>query len=245
MRAAVLADIHGNLVALDAVLKDMEARGGAGQLWCLGDTVGYGPEPSKCIQRLRQYDHLCIAGNHEYASTGRVDTFDFNPDAAAAVQWTAEHLTQDDKQYLQGLSVTLVEGAFTMAHGSPRSAVWEYLVNSAQAIENFDYFKTPFCLIGHSHIPLYFEYLEEEGLCPGKRFEDGALLKLGKNRLIINPGSVGQPRDRDPRASYAIYDSDGRTIQLFRVPYDIAATQSEMEQYGLPRSLIDRLSKGV
>ncbi|MBM2831867.1 MAG: Ser/Thr protein phosphatase [Dehalococcoidia bacterium] len=246
MLYAIMADIHANLLAFEAVLRDMDGRGKIEQVWCLGDMVGYGPAPHQCIERLRQMNHLCVAGNHEWAATGRIDTFDFNLEAAQAVQWTAGQLTQEDRDYIEALPSTLAQGPFTMAHGSPRSPLWEYLMDSGLARENLAYFNTQNCFIGHSHIPLFFRCGEKEQLCQGNRWEAGFPLKLGGgDRLIINPGSVGQPRDGDPRSSYAIYDSEKESVVLVRVRYDIEATQRDMERHGLPQQLIRRLSRGV
>jgi diadenosine tetraphosphatase ApaH/serine/threonine PP2A family protein phosphatase len=245
MLYAILADIHANLIAFEAVLQDMESQGKIEQIWCVGDTVGYGPAPHQCIELLRRFNHLSIAGNHEWAAMGRIDTFDFNPEAAMSVHWTAEQLTKEDKDYLETLPLTLMQDSFTLAHGSPRSPLWEYLLDSVTAGGSFAYLNTQNCFIGHSHIPLFFQYDETEQLCDGSRWEAGSLLKLGVHRLILNPGSVGQPRDGDPRASYAIYDSEARSVTIFRTPYDIAATQGEMERLGLPRRFINRLSHGL
>ena len=133
---------------------------------------------------------------------------------------------------------------FTLAHGSPREPIWEYLLSTSSAKENFTYFQSPFCLVGHSHVPLLFEY-NEVGSCSLNEFPPDTEIVLTKNRLIINPGGIGQPRDGDPRASYAIYDNETRTISHYRIPYDIEATQSKMMEYRLPRRLVARLSYGI
>lgn len=242
MRYAILADIHGNLVAFQAVLDDAEARGGFDEIWCLGDVVGYGPEPHQCIELLRSFKHLCIAGNHDWAAIGNMDTSDFNPVAAQACQWTASQLTEEDIAYLKALPLTLVQDNFTLAHGSPREPIWEYLLSPEQARENLDYFTTAYCLVGHSHVPLIFEQIGRS--VAYRVLNDGMKIELGENRLIINPGGVGQPRDGDPRAAYAIYDSEGQTVFHYRVEYDIAVTQKKMAERGLPLSLILRLSHG-
>lgn len=243
MRCAILADIHGNLAAFQAVLEDLHRRGPVDRIWCLGDTVGYGPHPRECIALLREHDHLCVAGNHDWAAVGNIDTSYFNPDAAAASQWTAEHLTQDDIDYLRSLPLTLREGDFTLVHGSPREPIWEYIISTRSAEENFARFETRFCLIGHSHAPLVFE-LGREGVCQLRQPPADLPLDGEGKRLIINYGSVGQPRDGDPRASYAILDTEAAAIQHHRVVYDITATQQSMRQAGLPARLISRLSLG-
>lgn len=243
MRYAIMADIHANLAAFTAVLEDMEKRGGVEEIWCLGDVVGYGPDPHACIELLRQHRHTCIAGNHDWAAIGKLDTAYFNPDAAAASHWTSGQLSTRDIQYLESLPVTLDKDDFTLAHGSPRDPIWEYVLSTSIAMQNFTFFRSPYCLVGHSHVPLIFKE-EEDGSCTFSRFQPNVGLTLGKIRLIINPGGVGQPRDGDPRASYAIYDAEARVVRLYRIPYDIAATQDKMMKLGLPVHLVVRLSHG-
>ena len=244
MRYAIIADIHANLAAFTAVLDDIERRGGAEEIWCLGDVVGYGPDPHQCIELLRQYNHVCVAGNHDWAVIGKLDTSSFNPYAAAACHWTAQQLSPEDIQYLESLPLVIEKGDFTVVHGSPREPIWEYLLSTSNAKENLAYFQSKFCLIGHSHVPLIFKYSETDG-CSFSQFLPNIGLVLGESRLIINPGGVGQPRDGDPRASYAIYDDEARAITHYRIPYDIGATQSRMMEHGLPQRLVVRLSYGV
>ena len=242
MRYAILGDIHSNLAAFEAVISDADDRGGFDKIWCLGDVVGYGPDPHECIERLRQFEHVCIAGNHDWAAIGKMDTADFNPVAALAAHWTAQQLTAEDVDYLQKLPLSLCQENFTLAHGSPREPIWEYLLSTEAAQDNFTCFETPYCLVGHSHVPLIFELVSNKAVY--RMFPEGTNLKLGKKRIIINPGGVGQPRDGDPRASYALYDTEARTISHYRVEYNIPATQRKMEKRGLPRPLIMRLSVG-
>ncbi len=244
MRYAILADIHANLEAFEAVLKDMEQRGDISKIWCLGDIVGYGPDPHECIELLRRHQHVSVAGNHDFAAIGRLDIFDFNPDAAYACHWTGTRLAPEDIDYLGQLPLKLLKDNLTLVHGSPRDPLREYLVSPLAAEANFRCFDTKVLLVGHSHIPLeirrdgsgemFFHYIE-----PGK------VIQLGQDHLIINPGSIGQPRNGDPRASYAIYDSEAGTIENFRVPYDIEATQNKMLKHHLPLRLITRLSHGL
>ena len=244
MRYAIIADIHANLAAFTAVLDDIERRGGGEEVGCLGDVVGYGPDPHQCIELLCQYKHVCVAGNHDWAAIGKIDTSDFNPDAAAACHWTANQLTPEDKQYLDSLPLVVQRDDFTLVHGSPRDPIWEYLLSTSSAKQNFTYFQSQFCLVGHSHVSLVFE-CSETGACLVSEFPDGAELTLARNRLIINPGGVGQPRDGNPKASYAIYDSEARSVTLYRVPYDIGATQARMVEHRLPMRLVIRLSYGM
>ncbi len=242
MRYAIIGDIHSNLAAFEAVLQDVENRGGFDRIWCLGDVVGYGPDPHECIELLCQYDHICVAGNHDWAAIGKMDTSDFNPVAARACNWTAQQLAPEDIDYLQNLPLDFCQDDFTLVHGSPREPIWEYLLGSEVAQDNFAYFETSYCLVGHSHVPLIFQLCE--GVAIYRVFPEESGLALGENRLIINPGGVGQPRDGDPRASYVVYDTANQTVYHYRVEYDIAATQKKMTECGLPLPLIVRLSQG-
>ena len=242
MRYAILGDIHSNLAAFQAVLEDAEKRGGFDKILCLGDIVGYGPDPHECIELLQQYDHVCVAGNHDWAAAEKIDTLEFNPDAASANHWTTQNLTDDDKEYLGNLPLSLEEGDITLVHGSLRSPIWEYLLSVTAARDNFALLQTRYCLTGHSHIPQIFEYIDCSVF--SQDFSDTTSLVLSENSLIINPGSVGQPRDSDPRASYALYDDEIKTIYHYRTDYDIAATQEKMLKEGLPERLITRLNFG-
>lgn len=245
MRYAILADIHSNLAAFEAVLADIKAKGELTAIWCLGDIVGYGPDPVECIHLLHQQPNVCIAGNHDWAAIGRLDTSEFNPAAAAAVRWTEQQLGVEQIEYLLSLQLGLQKDDFTLVHGSPREPIWEYLISSQDAKDNLPHFQTSYCLVGHSHIPFVFECVE--GDCHIRKMSGDSpldLSEMGECRLIINPGSVGQPRDGNPRASYAIYDSQAETVFHYRVEYDIQATQSKMLRYGLPESLARRLSYG-
>ncbi|MFC2010460.1 metallophosphoesterase family protein [Chloroflexota bacterium] len=244
MRYAIIADIHSNLTAFNAVLEDIERQGGVDKVWCLGDIVGYGPDPHECIELLRQLDHICVAGNHDLGAIDRVDTAKFNPDAAAACSWTSQQLSAADIAYIDSLPLVIEHGDFTLVHGSPREPVWEYLFSNSVAGENFAHFNTQYCLVGHSHRPIVFRY-DEGGNCSAGQFLPNVKLVLGRNRLIINPGGVGQPRDGNPEASYAIYDGDTGAVRLYRVPYDIRSTQDRMVERGLPLRLVVRLSQGL
>jgi predicted phosphodiesterase len=244
MRYAIIADIHANLAALMAVLTDIYQKEEIAELWCLGDIVGYGPEPNKCIELLRRTKHICVAGNHDLAAIGEIDTSDFNPDAAAACQWTANQLAAPERAYIKNLPLVIEKDDFTLVHGSPREPVWEYVLSIGTARENFNYFKSKFCLVCHTHVPAIFKS-GKDGSCSFSQFPPKGELVLDKERLIINPGSVGQPRDGDPRASYAIYDSQSKKINLYRIPYDITTTQARMVEERLPMRLVARLSQGL
>jgi predicted phosphodiesterase len=252
MRYAVLADIHANLTALQAVLNDIDIKGGVEGIWCLGDIVGYGPDPHECIELVRNKVSLCLAGNHDRAAEGKVNTADFNADAGAAALWTRRQLRTPEVEFLESLPLILEKDNVTLAHGSPRNPVWEYILSADTAEANFQVLQTDCCLVGHSHLPLFFE-MEKNSSFPGidrkmavvkRDMLDGCLMEMADKRAIINPGSVGQPRDNDPRASYAIYDPGNATFTLHRVPYDIGAVQLRMEEAGLPAHLIERLAYG-
>lgn len=244
MRYAIIADIHSNLEALTAVLEDIKNQGNVAEIWCLGDIVGYGPNPRECLELLRQHKHICVAGNHDWAAISKISTADFNPLAAAAAQWTAQQLEAEDFAYLENLPLTLRQGEFTIVHGSPREPIWEYLLSVDSAQANFSKFDTRFCLVGHSHIPLVFTSSAQTEGCSLNELREKLPLRTKKQRLIINPGGVGQPRDGDPRASYAIYDSKAGALHHYRIPYNIPFTQQKMKERGLPERLATRLSYG-
>lgn len=244
MRIAILADIHANLAAFTAVLRDCEQRGGVDEYWFLGDLVNYGPDPEKCIELMRRLKHCAVAGNHDLAAVGKLSTRFFNPDAATAMEWTIKQLNPQDAGFLAGLEPAQERGDFTLVHGSPRDPVGEYLKSKGQAEENFGYFRSRYCFIGHSHEPLIFR-LGEDGNTSYVNFTEGIGQVIGDFRLIINPGSVGQPRDGDPRASYAMLDIETSMIKLYRVAYDIGATQIKMVRANLPMRLVARLEKGL
>lgn len=247
MRYAILADIHSNLVAFQAVLRDIESKGGIDEIWCLGDVVGYGPEPHACIELLCQYKHICVAGNHDWAAISKLDISDFNPYAAQAILWTRQQLAAGDMNYLQGLPQRIKRGDFTLVHGSPRHPIWEYLepgwLSTKDVEDNFNQFDTKFCLVGHSHKPIVFQQDSLKHYSVTK-IPSEIRLSFESKRLIINPGGVGQPRDGDPRASYAIYDGEAQMVYYYRVNYDISATQQKMMEYNLPSPLTERLSYG-
>ena len=243
MRALIVSDVHSNLEALDAVIAHANAHGGFDAVWCLGDMVGYGPDPSACLQRLRQFDLVAVAGNHDYAAAGEIDPSDFNGAAFSAIRWTADQLDADEKRFLAELPTVALQPPFTLVHGSLRAPIVEYLLHPEQAQATFDLLTTPYCLVGHSHYPFICREMQPMPIfLPLSQDESSP---LDENRCIVNPGSVGQPRDRDTRASYALYDSDASAVEHHRVQYDIPATQAKMRQPSLPQYLIDRLDHGV
>ena len=244
MRVVIVSDIHSNHVALEAVLA---VAGAYDQLWNLGDTIGYGPRPNECVAAMRQRASVMIAGNHDLACLGKVDLSDFNPDARIANLWNGEQLTPEHRAALEALPPQYeVNERFLVVHGSPREPIWEYLLTLEQARANFALFDNQVCFIGHSHIPLVFE-LHPDGHCDGPALATaGQTLVLQPDvRYFVNPGSVGQPRDQDPRAAYAVLDTDDGTVRFNRVEYDIAQTQRQMRDAGLPVALIRRLEYGM
>jgi len=243
MRIVIVADIHSNIEAFEAVLEHAASHGPIDRLWCLGDVVGYAADPSACIALLRQHPHTAVAGNHDLAAVGKLPTDDFNAAAAWAAAWTARRLSAKEREYLSSLPFVAVEGDFTLVHGSLRSPEWEYLLSADAAAEHLRLQETPYGLVGHSHIP--FVAFEREGsLAAMAALKDGDVLKLGGERLVVNPGGVGQPRDGDPRASYAVYDDEAHTLTLHRVEYDLEKTQRKILEAGLPRHLAERLAHG-
>ena len=243
VRSLILSDIHSNLEAFQAVLKDAVEKGGFDQIWGLGDLVGYGPDPVECISLLQQHSYVSVVGNHDLAAAGRLSTEDFNSNARAASQWTAQHLTPDHVTFLSLLPEVVKLEGFTLVHGSLRAPVHEYLISEESAEATFQLLESPFCVVGHSHIPFLCRKVSSG--CVFEEFPEGLAVPLGEERIIINPGGVGQPRDRDPRPSYALYDRNERTIERHRVIYDIEITQEKMRRVGLPEPLIRRLEFGV
>ena len=240
MRTLIVSDIHSNLAALDAVFASAEEEDEVERVICLGDTVGYGPEPMQCLERLWERHAVSIMGNHDAAAAGIVGLEDFNPFAADACRWTASQLTDDARRYLEELPETLRDESFLLVHGSPKDPIWDYLISYGQAVDAWNDTDASDLLVGHSHL----QFACEAGRGVEHPGPDGLTVPLGYSRLVVNPGSVGQPRDRDPRAAYAIYDDDARMIYLRRAWYDVTITQRAMVEVGLPDALITRLSLG-
>ena len=242
MRIAITSDIHANFAALEAVF---EHAGPVDAIWNMGDAVGYGPQPRECMARLREAGAVWVAGNHERAATGAISTEEFNPAAAVAAQWTANRLADDERAFLDALPEIKIETDFTMVHGSLRWPIWEYLADFEAARGHLSLQQTPFGFVGHTHIPMQVTELPDDSQgCQLHRLADGDVVELGESRLVLNPGSVGQPRDGDKRASYGVLDTGAQTFTLHRVDYDIAATQKLMEEADLPNWLIERLAIG-
>jgi len=295
MRYAILSDVHGNDVALRAVFEDLdhwsEERGTrVDQIWCLGDVVGYGPEPGDCVRRIRARTDITISGNHDWAVVGKLDLGDFSESAAQSAEWTRARLQPDERLYLRSLPELTRVGDFTLAHASPLNPIWEYLISAREAAPNFSAFETLFCVVGHTHVPTIFlqpasrQVVAAAAVAARANIREQAMLAMATPggpswgaidrgngeqttdkrwahcerlmpapglwmlprgyRAIINPGSVGQPRDGDSRASYVIYDS-ALGFEFRRVPYNIGATQRKIASYGLSEKLAQRLANGV
>jgi predicted phosphodiesterase len=245
VRIAILSDIHSNLEALDAVLARARDEG-ATATFVLGDIVGYGADPDAVVARLaEQPSATVIAGNHDLAATGRFDATWFNTVAADAIRWTESTMDPATRAFLSGLEPRGDSSEGLLVHGSVVDPAAEYVVNVEAARASFDAAPFACCFFGHTHLPTLFA--DDDGRIDGFALHDGASVSLSANgttRYMINPGSVGQPRDGDPRASMMIYDSDERTAVVYRVPYDIEAAASKIRDAGLPGMLADRLSLG-
>lgn len=241
MRTLILSDIHANLSALQAVL---EAAGEVDQVWFLGDVVGYGPDPNECIELLSSQPNLqALMGNHDAALMGFIAIDRFNYEAAEAIRVQAGMISQQSRDFLELLRLKLEIDELTLVHGSPRNPIWEYILGSATAKANFDDFTTQGCLIGHTHVPSIFILNEDDGvqtLLPenGDRWQP-------KGRYILNPGSVGQPRNIDPRADFVIWDDEENTFLFKRVVYDVEAVVARIMQTGIPKRQATRLWIGT
>jgi predicted phosphodiesterase len=239
MRIAVLSDIHANLVALDAVLA---AVGQVDAVWHLGDVVGYGPEPNAVVDRLREIGAVGVCGNHDRAALGGEEIRYFNVDARRAMEWTRTVLSAETRRWLAALPERHVDGSFTLVHASPRDPIWEYVTTTPVAQSNLEALGTPYGLHGHTHVPVVFRTKERsvETLKPSV----GWTLQLDDRHILANPGSVGQPRDGDPRASAVVIDQQRGILTWHRVAYDIAETQAAMRRLDLPPRLVERLGLG-
>jgi diadenosine tetraphosphatase ApaH/serine/threonine PP2A family protein phosphatase len=243
MRIAVLSDIHSNLVALDAVIA---AFGSIDAVWQLGDVVGYGPDPDGVVARLRGLGARGVRGNHDAAALGGREIEWFNPDARAAVEWTRDRISGPTREWLSALPLTLAEDGRLLVHGSPRDPIWEYVTNSAVARANFAALAESggtVGLHGHTHVPIAFR--NDDGRIEVIAPVDGSVLRLDARPVLLNPGSVGQPRDGDASSSWLELDTEQHTATWRRVGYDVPAVQDAVRAAGLPGRLADRLAFGL
>lgn len=241
MRILVISDIHANYTALEAVIA---ANAMVDAVWCLGDLVGYGPDPNECIERIKSLPNLtCLLGNHDAAVSGSLEIDKFNKEAAESILWTKSQLTQVNLEFLKSLPETRTTSLVTLAHGSPRSPVWEYILDPVTAVMNFSFFNSQLALVGHTHLPLYFTDEQSTGEVKRNLLKSGEQIKITQ-RTILNPGSVGQPRDHDPRASFGILDPDKMTWRIRRIEYKVPEVQKRILDAGLPERHASRLSEG-
>jgi diadenosine tetraphosphatase ApaH/serine/threonine PP2A family protein phosphatase len=244
VRVAVISDIHANLYALEAVLGEID-REPPDAIWCLGDTVGYGPRPNECCELVRERADRVLIGNHDLVALGSADVAleEFNPEAAAASIWTSEQLSEQSRAFLEGLEPTAEVDGAQLFHGSPRDPVWEYVLTELVALESLTMTTAPLVLVGHTHVAtalvLDGDKLEG-GIAP-----DGFEASLERGRWLLNPGSVGQPRDGNPEAAFLAIDLAAKRARFRRVPYPVGRTQQEIRERGLPDPLAERLAHGV
>lgn len=246
MSVAVITDIHANLPALEAVLEAIDAAG-AEEIWCLGDTVGYGAEPDRCADLVRERCALSLVGNHDLAVLGALDIAAFSEAAAEAVAWTRENVAERTLELLRELEPAGEREGIGLFHASPRDPIWEYVLSAEQADACFDVQTARIALIGHSHVSLFFTRpaaAEQGGDVRGAQSSDDSLLDLAAGCWLVNPGSVGQPRDGDPRAAWLELDTDGQSARFHRVGYDVERAAASIAGAGLPRRLADRLHVG-
>jgi predicted phosphodiesterase len=247
-RIGVIGDLHANLPALQAVLADAEK---CDEWLCIGDIVGYGPFPNECLELVRDLGARAVLGNHDLGSTGKIDLASFNAHAREACRWTGSVLQDSARACLDTLDSRLSGEKWMMVHASPRDPVWEYVLSKAQAYSNFLEFPQKLCFHGHTHAPAVFRWSAEaqeandstsvEVTIPG----DGTEIEVDEDhRFLVNVGSVGQPRDGDPRSCYVIFDESRQLLEYHRVSYRIDDVQERMAAVGLPVFLIDRLADG-
>jgi predicted phosphodiesterase len=242
MRVAIISDIHGNRHAFEAVLDEIAATD-CEEIWCLGDLVGYGADPDACVELARRHTAICLAGNHDLGVTGALALEDFSRGAALAARWTQATISADTRSFLEALEPQHLDQAVGMYHASPRDPVWEYVLSALQAELCLDVQSHQVCLVGHSHVALSFTRLPGSGTT-GQTRSDGEQLDVSDGEWLINPGSVGQPRDGDPRAAWLDLDLAAGTAGYHRVEYDIAGAAAAIRAARLPESLAERLQYG-
>lgn len=242
MKIAVISDIHANRQALESTLEAIAASD-ASELWCLGDLVGYGADPDACVELAREHAAVCLAGNHDLAVTGELPLDEFSRGAELAAQWTREVIAQENLEFLRALEPHGEDRQVGLYHASPRDPVWEYVLSTLLAELCLDAQPQRICLIGHSHVALSFVRQEGEP-ATGEARRDGAGLDLSEGEWLLNPGSVGQPRDGDPRAAWMMLDLAELTATFHRVPYDVAGAAAAIRAARLPDSLAERLEFG-
>jgi diadenosine tetraphosphatase ApaH/serine/threonine PP2A family protein phosphatase len=244
MRVAVISDIHGNLHALDAAIAALEAEQ-PDAIWCLGDLVGYGPRPNECCSRVAGLVDLCLIGNHDLGVLDLISLEEFSHEAAESARWTQDVLGDEARSYLSGLSpgAELPQAGAELYHASPRDPVWEYVLDAGSMRAALEDTVQPLIMVGHSHVPLWA--VLDDGQLRAAHAPAGTEVDLSEGRVLLNPGSVGQPRDGDPRAALAMLDLAEQRVLFHRVEYDVERTQEEIREEGLPEALAERLAHGV
>lgn len=243
MRIAAITDVHANLPALEAVLGAIDASGFE-EIWCLGDVVGYGAEPDACANLVRERCDVCLVGNHDLAVLGGLDIASFSEAAAEAVSWTRDNVSERTLAFLRELEPSRERRDVGLFHASPTDPVWEYVLSSEQAEAGMDAHASRIALIGHSHVALFFTRPEQGAETRGAQASDSALLELSDGEWLINPGSVGQPRDGDPRAAWLELDLEAETARFRRAAYDVERAAASIVSAGLPSRLAERLHGG-
>jgi diadenosine tetraphosphatase ApaH/serine/threonine PP2A family protein phosphatase len=243
MRLALISDIHSNLEALKAVLDDIDTQS-ITETVCLGDIVGYGVNPNECVELVKGKCPIILLGNHDAAAVGLLSTHHFNIHAKIAIEWTVETMKKGPLAFLHSLPLREVKDSATLVHATPYEPnMWYYITSLEEAVFNFQFFETQFCFIGHTHIPIIIVLDNEKELYVHQDAQIDYSAMNG-SRFLVNVGSVGQPRDRDPRACYGILDTDKKVFSLRRIEYDVAKTQASMRKFKMPEFLIARLSEG-
>ncbi len=236
MSIAIMSDIHGNLEALTAVFEYL-TKHGIDNIYCLGDIVGYGPNPNECVELIASKCERVVIGNHDHAVLGLTSTEYFNDFAKISTQWTREHLTGENRHFLEKLDFVYEENQLMLVHSSPSDPkAWSYILSEIDAQYEFAYFKQPLCFIGHSHFPVVFH---------NRGWSRDELIQIeNRNKYIVNVGSVGQPRDGNPLSTFCIYHPDKKQIEYVRVDYDVQKTCEKIIKAGLPNFLAERLTRG-
>lgn len=241
MKILVTSDIHSNLDALQAVI---EAAGVFDEAWCLGDIAGYGPDPNECISLVKNLPNLkCVMGNHDLALSSNRNLDVFNEEAKQAILISKKIISEESLAFLRELPEMISMDIATLVHGSPQNPIWEYILEKYTALEAFEVVETQFTFVGHSHLPILFTQNAPGEISQRQLLQPGSVIHFNE-RAILNPGSVGQPRDNDPRASFGLFDPQNLTWEICRVEYDIPAVQKRIIAAGLPARHANRLSKG-